>query len=212
VCGVVRLDRSWRLTKNKDDISRNDRALYAAVESAIRPLLDKARSQASRLDCAALLNKVQSRINESVFGDKDGKAKRGRGHESGTKAPADSGRKHKRAKKEQEGTSFIRKRYRSLRIEFVPRIDGDESQIGKFDTSGTIFLAQEHPVISEARQSGNDLALVVLCMGLVANAATRGRLDGTLPGIVHEYEPLLGSYLKSPIELDGKQIGQLQAV
>ena len=108
VCGFVEMDKSWRsdMGKNKSEIIRNADDLYAAVEIACRPVLERADRIGMELRSQAFEAQVSETLNNALAAA-TAKAKR----KSPTKAeegatPTKIGGKHKKAAVEQDGATF----------------------------------------------------------------------------------------------------------
>lgn len=175
VFGVVELDRSWELTKNKDDISVHGDELYAAVFSACSDLLRKAESIGQTASFEALTKEAEALLNGNLLGDPDAKAKRDDGGKKGTVKPTGKGKKHSRARQTQDGATFARERYGALRIRY--QNFGDDQRIGSHN-SGIVFLSESHPWVKRIRDSRNSEALAQLALTLFLDDIQNEEISG----------------------------------
>jgi hypothetical protein len=192
VAGIVDLDESWVLTKNKDGISSHVDDLFEEVFRVCRPLLQKAEVIGQKLESAAFDNDVERSVNESIFGRE--KAKREDGNEHGTRTPTGKGGKHKRAEQTQDGDTFARlKRSSSLRIIYS---DEESEAIGRFSRPNAIILHSKHPFVRTAREKQNKLAIVVIAASLVGvDVIDAGAKQMVIRGILND-----GSSTKERVE------------
>lgn len=168
IFGWVSLDSEWKLAKNKNAISRDAEELYEAVFDVCKDLLKRAETQAQTLSSAAFLRGVDDMVNQMVFGSPDAKAKRGKGNKKGTQQPTGEGSGHKRAKRDQDGSTFTRGCSGKLRVEYVDL--NDEYTIGRYNMSGTVMLSETHPYVQALQRSGNQIAVAQLAANLFAEA------------------------------------------
>jgi len=114
VCGYVGLDSGWKLAKNKDEIIDDCEALYAAVELACKPVLERAHKLGMQMQSSAFEAKVSDALTAALGGM--AKAKREPASADGSKKPTGCGGKHKRAAKEQDGDKFRRRLGANIRV------------------------------------------------------------------------------------------------
>lgn len=179
VAGVVKLLDGWTLTKNKDQVSRHSAKLYAAVLETIRPVLERASRIHKTAADAAFDRDIEDLLNSVVFGrgeegEKDSRAKRGKGSKRGAVEPKNTGRRHRRADVIQPGTTFASRAFSRLRIEYA--MLGPDS-LGRFDPNGTVTMNTGHPEVAHLRSTSNKDALVVVACAIAAEAdAGRAKL------------------------------------
>jgi hypothetical protein len=218
IAGVVDLDDSWTLTKNKDGIVSHAEELYAAVEKAAELVLRRADVASRQLDTAALESRVNDLLSsavESATGTPDSKAKRGRGDRSGSVTPKNTGKRHTKAAVVQPGSTFIDGvgRARSLsragfKIQFSDTL-GPRGAIGVFypseaaNTPHTVMLYCGHPLLFAARETKNEMALLVCATAIIAGAC--GRQQTLFRNVPDGFEAALGTLLQGA-RLDGKGI------
>jgi hypothetical protein len=212
IAGVVDLTSGWTFTKNKNDISRNKDELFEAVFRVLEPLLKRAEVEGQRLESAQFDRDVDALLNETVFGaNKDRKAIRENGNGSGTKRTTGNGAKHKRAKRDQEGSSFLDKATRGgLRITYYDDVD-DDGHIGRFSPPRTIQLNTAHAFVRAARQQ-NPMAIVAIAAPLIVSGLLVGEQPALLSisdttGETHreKFESALGRILRD-FRLNGKDV------
>lgn len=205
ICGFVELDGTWELTKNKDDISQNQEELSAAVFAELKPLLDRAAARCQEMAFSELTGEVEKHLN-AMIGAPDGKAVRGKGDKDGAKQPKNTGRKHKRANEEQDGETFIRRRFGRLRVSYQNL--GDPDHPGQHD-DGLVILNTANAWVSESRHEANAKCLALLAalvfMSSIHAAEKNGqqRLRWDPSGdIVRD----IGRLLSRPATIDGKPL------
>lgn len=213
ICGIVQLDPSWKLTKNKDGIAKDATELYAEVERVCSALLRKADTMGVELQSRQLLSDASERLNAALVrsAPKRAKAKRQRGDSSGTIIPVETGRKHTRAEVEQPGQTFISK----AGADNDPgRWRIDYSNQGAVDTLGqvkkpTVLLNRDNPYIDQLRRENETAAIVSLATTLIVFEflqAPNGQIQ--LPGIEKgsapsDFSKAVGSILAG-LHIDGK--------
>lgn len=215
VCGFVDLDRSWRLTTNKEAIV-NAEELYLAVEQASLEVLRRAETRGSMLASQELTAAVEAQVNAGLE-NANAKAKRGRGNKSGTKETTGKGGKHTGAQNEQPGNTFGGKPRKSgsVRICFAPLGKGKSPRIGEFK-SPNITLNSDHPLVAGLiSDAPNIQCLAALSLSLVAVDAAVGR-QTRLPNmgdeledasVVEKFQAMLGTLLASPTtNIDGQGV------
>jgi hypothetical protein len=221
VAGVVDLDEGWPLTKNKDNLSAHADELYAAVETAAELVLRRADVASRQLDTAALesrVNELLSSAVESTAGP-DAKAKRGTGDRSGVVTPKNTGRRHTRAALEQPGKTFVGTDGASgakalaragFKIQFSDHV-GPRGEIGVFQASETrstphtVTLYCGHALLGVARETKNEMAILVCATALIAGACSSKGQQSLFRNVPDGFEAALGELLRGA-RLDGKAI------
>lgn len=206
VCGVVKLGDDWRLTKNKNDIAEHASTLYAEVERTVSRILEKAKTQASTLSSAELLNKVADRLNTALLSRKGRKERREKKGERGTHTRC-GGKRKRRAKKTRPGGDMDGLGT-DLKFEIVDSLP--DGAIGRFDAPQKVLISREHGAVHEAEESQNDLALAVLAFGLIADAQQRYE-NLEIFATRSPYPTFLGDLLVDA-RVDGKPVVRLEAV
>jgi hypothetical protein len=214
VCGFVELRGGWKsvLTRNKNGIVVGDDALFAAVEQAIRPVLEAAERAGSVLGLRDLNTRLETRVGAMIRATKDAKAKRERGETQGTVTPTGSTKRHKRAKTEQPGSTFPGTRNgRGIKV-------GHEhlgnTKVGEAKPPN-VTLNLDNPFVAEAVKNNRDDTLVVLIAVLIGDwevsaSPTGDRyLRGTEPQDIPE---TVGRILAGEPVLDGKPALKLASV
>lgn len=169
IAGWVSLGEGWTLARNKDDVTAYKDELGEAVFAEIRPLVEKASSQALSIKSQSLAEGLTSRFRGIVGGaEENAKAKRNPPkNPSGRVKPSNSGKQHKQAKRTQPGSRFRDVRAGQFRIDFGPCSDG---AIGRIDIDGrTIFLADNHVAVQQAKAVNDERSLLVLAVVLFAS-------------------------------------------
>lgn len=205
ICGFVSLDHSWELTKNKDDVSQHKEELGAAVFAVLRELLQKAAARDQALQFSEFNDEVEKQLNAMLGGGADSKAKRDPGEETGTKPPRNTGRKHTRAAKEQDGSTF-RRRFGSLRVNYIDL--GDAEKLGEHSESRVILNTGNAFIANiRAQQNKEAVALSALLVFLdsvrTEEASGQRRLKYTTTGdIIRD----IGKVLAAPATVEGRPL------
>jgi len=177
VCGVVELDGSWALAKNKDAIVAHADELYAAVEEAIRPVLIRAEQQGMAMHSRAFEDAVSGMLNAALL-NANAKAKRDRGDKRGTRQPNGRGGRHKRARKEQDGNTFPARGYAgSVRVHHE-RL-GEDAGIGEVKWPN-IVMNMDSPFVATVYASQNVEATYALAAGLLSSFHSLEEPDGQM--------------------------------
>jgi hypothetical protein len=210
VCGFVELLDGWVLAKNKDNISDAEDELFAAVYEAIEPLLLRAETASYRMEVAGLKDQAESVVN-TLLGrnEPNAKARRpGTANKQGTIDPADSDRKHRRAKREQKGSTFrgTRQHAGPLTIQFV-RSGPDELRAFWADASdGVVWFNQDHPWFDVIRQSSTAVATQALSAWFVA-VSQPADVQQSFGGDAEKFYQAFGKATMSPVALNGEELG-----
>jgi len=185
VCGFVMLDESWKLSKNKNAILEDEEQLYAAVLAALTPLLKRADELGSRLESAAFESQIAGAINASLGADS--KAKRDDGDSAGPRRPTGKGGRHKRAREEQDGSTFLGRRSACGSYRVVHMALGEAAGIGEFKEP-TIALNTDNPLVESARREKNLMTSTVLAASLISaeHCLGTGQLRLPLRGVLAE--------------------------
>jgi hypothetical protein len=205
ICGFVALDHSWELTKNKDDVSQHKEELGAAVFTVLRELLTKAAARDQALQFSEFNDEVEKQLNAMLGGPADSRGKRDPGEEKGTKTPKNTGRKHSRAAKEQDGTTF-RRRFGSLRVNYVDL--GDPEKLGDHSESRVILNTANAFIANvRAQQNKEAVALSALLVFMESvrteEASGQRRLKYNATGDILRD---IGKVLASPAQVDGRPL------
>jgi hypothetical protein len=210
VCGIVNLTDGWVLTKNKDDVSRHSDELYAAVFSVLEGLLRKAETLSHMLESAQFLTSVEGALNSMIR--PDAKAVRGPGDKSGTVKPTGKGHRHRRAKEEQEGRTFVgRTKSGALRLSIV---EWANEKVGGFSPPNTVQLNRNHGGIAHLLRTQNRDAVVWGALGLLCAAETLsdGRQTVLRPmrddvaDPAERFNHMFGELTSRPLILDGRDL------
>jgi hypothetical protein len=203
VCGFVELDRSWHLTKNKDDVSQHKEELGEAVYAVLRELLSKAEARNHQIQFSQFDADAQAALS-NLLDDANGKGRRNRGASRGAKDPRNTGRKQRRATNEQDGKTFRRA---SKPLVLAYRDLGDTERLGQY-SENCIVLNLGNPFVAKVR--GANLQAVVLAAAFVliegvrsesANGQRKLRFDPS-----GEMTRDVGRLLAHPIGMDGASV------
>ena len=211
MCGFVDLDASWPLTKNKDAVRKEDaEALYAAVEEAARPVLERAKEIGVELSSRRFEAQVNEKLH-ALFSQRRAKAKRGDRKPQGEdgKKPTGEGGKHERAAKEQDGKTFPKREHSSYTVRF--------EHLGKVDQLGqvkkpTVLLNLDNPMVARVNRDEIADAVVVMAASLIgAEHCYAPSGQPLLPGIpmgasTEEFSRAVGTILSTDLALDGKPV------
>lgn len=178
ISGFVELDDSWKLTKNKDDVSESKEELIALVYQEIRPLLIKADALNREHAEVNLAQELTDFFRAKFAGDSqeaNAKAKREKGDATGTVGTTGRGIKHGRAAKEQLGKTFpsstAGRRFSTMRVEFAPL--GERGGIGRIEEGTTMrVLINTYGGLADAIQAGDRGILRVEVAALLAHRMT----------------------------------------
>ena len=188
VCGIVILGPEWKLGKNKDAIQDTDdqmKELEKEIFSRCEDVFRRADRQSEMLRNSALEGAVtkclQSLVSNSAQGLEDRKAKRtGQGGQPGAVKPSGSGRRHKKAKLDQDGETFRSvASIGQVRFEWESRTD---NSIGWFDPLGKVlYLNDCHPRLSHHKQEENLDAIADTCCTVLVSSLIEARDKSMLP-------------------------------
>jgi hypothetical protein len=209
VCGFVDLDSSWPLTKNKDGVSRDAEALYAEVERAALPVLQRAHSIGTELRSQQFDAAANRALNELL--SQRAKAKRSKGTKKGTVRPVDTDIHHTRAEKEQPGETFP-SRQSSGRFVLDFRPFGHPNSVGEVKPPSQVVLNLDCPAISDLRHRNDMTSIVLIALALLSaehcDSDTDRPLFKSLPKpagfSTTEFSKAMGALLSTPIMVDGK--------
>lgn len=219
VCGFVELDGSWKLAKNKDGIVADEDELYRAVESACLPVLTKASALGAMMHSHAFESAVADAVNSMLgngvaSGEADAKARRRKGDTEGTADPKQTGRRHRRAEREQDGSTFISRGRRSgvaIRIEHEHY--GHAECLGEVKDP-SIILNLDHPLIAAIHSESDVRATAIIVMHLLASDACLRPSDGrqlrirgldNSSDVARNFMQATASLLGKPLTIDGRQ-------
>lgn len=194
VSGEVWLDNGWPLSKNKDDLCDLQDELGAAILGQIKPLLEKAQRQASKLASASFTQNVQSRLNAalSALGGAGKREKRNPvSNHTGTVKPKGTPRRRRRASKTHGVGSLIAKAGQ-ITVEWKPF---DQSTMGEVDLpAAKIWLNESNAALVRMRADQNEQAVVSVCSGMLVDETQRtGSVQTYFAGIKSpEGEKFLG--------------------
>lgn len=211
ICGFVELDDKWTLTKNKDDVSQHKDELGEAVFAVIRPLLERAAARGQEVEFAAFTNEVEESANAMLRGgNPDAKAKRGQGDSEGSVKPANTGRRHRRAAVEQDGSTFVSghnqgaaARPGKLRVTFAAQ--GDAGLLGQYSVNQAA-LNLDHPLIARLRKEKNADAIVFVVALLIADSLKSEAANGQLKmrfAVSGNIASDVGKLLAQPVLMNG---------
>ncbi len=182
IAGVVELKSGWQLTKNKDNVNRSSDKLFAAVFSAIRPILERAEkiTQSQQNDSFQL--EVENMLNLAAFGDTageaDSKAVRSEGDKRGRIEPKGSGRKHRDARVIQPGRTFASRNFTRLTVVYAALSEGT---LGEFASNGHVHLSTNHPAVTKALGDRNVSTVAILACSVAAfSDSSRARLSNLI--------------------------------
>lgn len=167
-CGTLILDNSWRLSRNKTDITDElTDDLKDAVFYRCESLLKQAATQAKYLRNNALESSVTEKIRVmlgKIVGVKE-KRKSPTGDQPGTVTPKHTGRNRNPRKNTQPGNKVATQLAGRVRMEWAARNDG---LLGSVDLPGAvIYLNSNHERLAQHQKLENDEALADACMVLV---------------------------------------------
>lgn len=184
ICGIVELDRGWKLSKNKTAIVDSDeKLLEEAIYARCQELLDKADKQSQLL----LNSELENKISESLRSLLESKAKAKRHspeHSTGSVEPKNSDRKVRRAKNIQPGDKLLDQcDIGSIRMEWESMYT---DSIGRVDLPGNIvYLNSNHARLMHHRDTENIDALVDQCMSLFAYEVIESEQRDKFPSFRH---------------------------
>ena len=215
-CGIVELDDTWALTRNKVGLTHDAEALYAAVEAAARPVLQRAHQAGDDLRSRALRGKASEALNQALNQllrkAAPAKAKRGKGDQHGTVPPKGSGSPHGQAEVEQPGDRFP-SRSRGIgpdwSIEY--QVCGDPSVVGQVK-SRSVVLNLACPVIAALHADGDWRASAIQACNMIAfeNSVGERPLFRELPAGSGErglYYEAIGHIFSQPLEVNMRPLG-----
>lgn len=193
-----------------DDLQFDELSL--AVEPLLRPLLEKAMKAESQFVTNSMLVDVAAKVNASL----DAKAKRRSPSKGdGTHSRGTGDRKHRDAKKKQDGHTMRHARPCSIRVA-VDHL-GDEEGIGTVSANNHITLNLDEPSVRlVTRESPDARAVMFLVAGLYAKhiVAHRSSPNIRLPFLNDEeaadetklYSRLVAGMLSPDAEFDGQRL------
>lgn len=210
MCGFVELDASWPLRKNKDGVSKDADELYAAVEHAALPILERADVIGTTILSRRFEVEVNERLNAMLATHRSrARAKRSAKVEKGTVQPTETGVKHTRAAQEQSGDTFDSRRGDGGAFKVVYANLGTADVVGKV-SQPNVILNRDNPVVEQARRDNETMATVILAACLIgAEKCFAPENQTLLRGIMAEATPegfskAVGSILSAELSIDGK--------
>jgi hypothetical protein len=188
ICGTVILGPEWKLGKNKDAIQDSDdtkQALEEAIYSRCEALFERGEKQANFLHNSAFEGAVTEALKTMLSnGDCDAATKKAKRkpaeNETGLVEPKNTDKKHKRASKEQSGSSFAgNAKLSSMRFEWET---GADAMIGRCDIPGSVvYLNENHPRAKHHKENENVDAIADLCAWIITEEVMRDREQNKLP-------------------------------
>lgn len=169
VCGIVELDASWKLSRNKDAIHDATDALFLEVERVARPVLERAHERGIDLQSRKFQEQVNERVNLAVSRNR-AKAKRSSPTRSGSHRATGAGAPHTRADREQDGPTFL-SRHQSGRVNVTWGPMG-EGMIGRVSLPNVV-LNIDDPWVSHLVTTSNIDASVTIAMALLVDDDAR---------------------------------------
>lgn len=212
VCGVVELDDTWPLTKNKDGIGGDADALYAEVARACEPTLKRAHEAGIAFDSAKLADAINAEIATRLGAMTRAKAKRGARVNPRSVTPTGLGSKHTRAAVIQPGETFV-KATSPYRVSIVDLGDGPIGQV----KSQFIQINYAHPYVRRIWDESNTDALIALVSFLLASEHCYAP-EGVAPllrGVKRDATPeavseAVGALLGDPVTIGGATVHPIQ--
>lgn len=193
ICGTVVLGPEWKLGKNKDAIQDSDdqmKALEHAIYLRCESILERGERQSTMLRNSAFEGAVTTALRGLLSAAVDDEADRKATREppenpTGRIEPAGTGRRHKRARKDQPGQTFKGKsNLAGIRFEWETRQDG---MIGRADLPGNVvYLNENHKRMVHHRNKENVDAIADLCCVILSEEVIRNRESSKLP-IVRDF-------------------------
>jgi len=167
--GYVLLDGDWPLSRNKNQVSRDQDKLEEAVAVLARDIVREASQQAKTLDLEGIADRTSDRLSQMISkGLRTQKEKRQPpSNPSGAVEPKKTGTKRRKARRTQTGATLESLAGRGIKVEFV---DGSEP-IGCVRPSNEItlvHLAKDHPAVREALAQDSDMAITLIAAPIVA--------------------------------------------
>jgi hypothetical protein len=216
VCGLVELDKTWELSKNKDSIVVGANELYDEVERVCLPVLRRADNASMTVETAAFENEVSQLLQSALEapdgenGDDTEKGRRNRGTTRGTKSPTGRGGKHRQARNRQSGQTFPEVSRPGGSVRVIHSYMSGTPVLGKF--KGNVYLNRNIVLVEKAYRERNVIATAALAFGLIANEMA---IHGVKPQLkirgleeassqVETYRRAMGSLLSSEIAVDGR--------
>jgi len=190
ICGIVTLDKSWVLTKNKDDVSKHGKDLYDSVFYAIRSVLEKAKAKSSTLKFNALRIRAEQMINRKIKKDTSRTRKK--------KTPR-TGKGTRATRLDTSDRSGKIRKPPEITIQFADR---DDARIGNYDPCGTVTLTRNHPFVACAIDSDDERLITCVAAFLIADGLSRGsqqKLKFASSAVDDTFEGMVGELLREPI-------------
>jgi hypothetical protein len=223
IAGFVELGDGWTLTKNKDGLVRDERELYETVFRTIEPVLKRAEQASHILESDCLRDAVQSDLNGAIFGDADPrrKAKRSPGEGGGSAEPTGTGRKHRRARVEQDGASFGGRASSAISLRFIK---GWREDTGIGDVipgpTAVVRIYDDHPFVAalisdrdRGRAAIASIAFTMLASMRVMPEWRQGRLfvAESVPDTATRLWMEMARLLRPQVRVDGRVVTTTQA-
>lgn len=216
VCGLVVLGIEWKLGRNKDAISEGDDQMSRLEEeifARVGDVLRRAESQANLLRNSAFEGAVTTALRgllpAAVEASEDRKARRKPAEsQSGAVDPVGSSIKHRKARREQPGSTFRGStKLAAIRFEWESTNDG---AIGRADLPGNVvYLNERHPRLEHHRKMENVDAITDMCCMILIDAVIKNREASKL-SIVRDCSDLtsaISEVLRRQQETDDAQFG-----
>lgn len=210
--GRVDLFGQWPRTKNKDALNADAptiAALYEEVARVCGPLLQRADTIGSELSSMRFVAEVNDRLNSQIAALKNRKAKREkRQNHVGTITPTNTGRTHKRARREQTGSTFGSRRGGSMRVVF----DTLEGSVAGRVQVPTITLNLGNPRVRAIKEESNAEATVTLALSLLTwEHCIAPQEQPFLTGLPQNATPedfsaIFGNLLAGDLSIDGRAV------
>jgi hypothetical protein len=207
ICGVVRLDKKWKLSRHKDAIMRDADELYEEVERVCLSLLERADQIGMTIESSKFDAEVNARFQAVMHGTKV-KAKRKKGQSSGVQISTGTGSKHTKAAVEQPGARFPSKQAKAFKI--VPYEQGSVDFIGEVKPP-VVMLNKSNPAIAEA-WGKNASAIVMLAVCLLAaeyclsQEDGQRKLKGITTGTPQDFSHMVGAWLSQDLTAQGQPL------
>jgi hypothetical protein len=216
VCGLVVLGSEWKLGTNKDAISEGDdemSRLEDEIFARVGDVLRRAESQANLLRNSAFEGAVTTALRgllpAAVEASGNRKARRKPAEsQSGAVDPVGSGVKHRKARREQPGSTFRGStNLAAIRFEWESTNDG---AIGRADLPGNVvYLNERHPRLEHHRKMENVDAITDMCCMILSDAVIKNR-EACKLHIVRDFSDItsaLSEVLRRQQETDDAQVG-----
>lgn len=200
IAGVIVLGKGWSLTKNKDDLADFSDELADAIETRIKPLLEKAQLLSEEIESSALKLELEGTLNNAIAEAKREKRESTR-ETVGTVLRKETGRKRKQAEKIHEdkcgsveiaGPSCKR---RGIQFGWAYL---DEGIAGQFDPlAKRVDLNIRHPFVSAAKKAVNTLALQSIAVSVLSHYLAMHKDSEKTLFEINDFNQCFGTILQS---------------